>query len=106
MEKEYEDVNFETEKIIDTEDLEHVHVKSCKSEERRLSFQQQIQTSELVQMCEQVENIIEEKMLQTCSTESDMTATTETKYETFELIMIVSATLSYKKMKRCVSLST
>ena len=76
VEKEYEDVNFETEKIIDTEDLEHVHVKSYKNEERRLSFQHQTQTNEIIQMCEQVGNIIEEKMMKTCSMDSNMTTTT------------------------------
>ena len=75
-EKEYEDVNFQTEKIIDTEDLEHVHVKSYKNEERRLSFQHQTQTDEIIQMCEQVGNIIEEKMMTTCSMDSNMTTTT------------------------------
>ena len=76
VEKEYEDVNFQTEKIIDTEDLEHVHVKSYKNEERRLSFQHQTQADEIIQMCEQVENIIEEKMMKTCSMDSNMTTTT------------------------------
>ena len=81
VEKEYEDVNFETEKIIDNEDLEHVHVKSLKNEERRLSFQHQFETSDIIQICEQVENIIEEKMMETCSTDTNLTTETEIKDE-------------------------
>ena len=81
VEKEYEDVNFETEKIIDNEDLEHVHVKSWKNEERRLSFQHLVQTSDIIQICKQVDNIIEEKMMEYCLTDTNLTTKTEIKDE-------------------------
>ena len=37
--EEYEEVQFSTEEIIDSDDLEHIHVVNTKSEQRRLSSQ-------------------------------------------------------------------
>ena len=71
-EKEYEDVNFKTEQILDNEDLEYVYVQNCKNEKRRLSFQHQIQTSDIIQICEQVDSLIEEQIVENCSTEKNI----------------------------------
>ena len=48
--EEYEEVQFSTEEIIDSEDLEHIHVVNTKSEQRRLSTQfENIQLKEVIE---------------------------------------------------------
>ena len=57
-EVDYEDVNFTPEQNIDSEDLEHVHVKNFKTEERRNSLIQETVTStSATQSSELVEEI-------------------------------------------------
>lgn len=49
--EEYEEVQFSTEEIIDSDDLEHIHVVNSKSEQRRLSSQfENIQLNEVVEV--------------------------------------------------------